>query len=129
MAFMGEVAWVRLERRRRRRGCAVVDVVVLVIVTGNDDTTAPLIDCGECCIGVVCPSRCCIDDDDEVGVALLRESFSRVGRNVEATNSLISTSIIDSSSGSAIGEEGEGDVGLNESSASESHELTVSRWC
>jgi len=136
MAFMGEVAWVRLERRRRRRGCAVVVVVVVavavvVVVVGNDETAAPLIDCGDCCIGVVCPSSpCCIDN---VGVVLLL-SLSRLRRNVEAMNSLISTSIIDSSSGSAIGDEGEGDDRLNESSAaSESHEdksePTVSRRC
>lgn len=132
MAFMGEVAWVRLERRRRRRGCAVDVVVVIVVVddddddeaaiAGSDEPTAPLIACGDCCIGVVCPSSPCIDD---VGVALLR---SRVCRRVEATNSLISTSIIDSS-GRAIGEEGEGEDGLTKSSASESEksELTVSR--
>jgi len=133
MAFMGEVAWVRLERRLRRRGCAVVVVVVVDDddndeVVARDKATAPLLDCGDCCIGVVCPSPWCAN----VGVALLLSRF----RSVEATNSLISTSIIDSS-GSAIGEEGEGDVGLNESvSASESHaddseksELTVSRRC
>ena len=108
-------------------------VVVVVVVMGIDETTAPLIDCGDCCIGVVCPSspcRCCIDN---VGVALLL-SLSRLRRNIEATNSLISTSIIDSSSGSAIGDEGEGDDRLNESSAaSDSHEdkseLAVSRRC
>ena len=124
---MGEVAWVRLERRRRW-GCAVVDVLIVIMVAvvvdvvGNDEATAPLIDSGDCCIGVVCPSspyRCCIDN---VGVALLL-SFSRLRRNVETTNSLISTSITDSSSGSALGEEGEGDDRLNElSAASKSHE-------
>ena len=106
---------------------------MVVVVMGIDETTAPLIDCGDCCIGVVCPSspcRCCIDN---VGVALLL-SLSRLRRNIEATNSLISTSIIDSSSGSAIGDEGEGDDRLNESSAaSDSHEdkseLAVSRRC
>jgi len=126
MAFMGEVAWVRLERRLRRRGCVVV---VVVVVIGSDEDAATFIACGDCCMGVVWPSCW--------GVALLLSS-SRLRRNLEAISSLTSTSIFDSSSssltsrGSAMGE-GDGDDGLNGSSASESQEekseRRVSRYC
>jgi len=122
MAFMGEVAWVRLERRRRRQGCVVVvvdeDGVAAVALGG---AVPCVVGCGDCCIGVVWPSSAC-----GVGVTLLVWRL----RIVLAMNSLICTSITYSSP-SGIGEEGEG--GVNES-ASESHgsersELVVSRLC
>jgi len=59
MAFIGEVAWVRLERRLRRRGCVVVVVVVVVVdedVIGSDEDADTFIACGDCCMGVVWPS-------------------------------------------------------------------------